>query len=953
MDNAKPEDKLIEQRKEKLISFLKADYWFSAFIIIAIISIFFSVYVKSGAGFIFSAKTWFALFIFSSISAAFAYFKKRKYVFYPILAWIVWVAVEIRTLNLPYLRDITTGSWTLGPDLDPFLFLRWAKYIVTHGSLMAVDTMRYIPLGFETKNELIFLPYLIAWFHKAAVLFGSTSIEHSAVLFPTFMFSLAIISFFLFVRSIFKDSLGETYASLVSLLSSLFFAIFPVLLPRTISGIPEKESAAFFFLFASLYLFLYAWKSHNLKHQIPLAILSGLATAGMALVWGGVIFLFFTISFSVLVSFLIGQYSNKKLLVFSCWIIPCLIILNIFSLRYTFSNIISSLTTQVPLFVFGLLIFHFIFSNFVRKKIKFEKLEMIPENILSLILFIIFGAIISIILLGPSFVFSNIAEHLNLLTNPAPTDRFSVTVAENREPYFSEWVSSFGPFIQNIPITFWLFFFGTIALFYFSTRHFDKKERTYLLFAFAYFFSSIIFSRIEKTTPILNGSNLISKLFYFSGIFVLLICAGYFYYRDFKLKKENKFILFDFGIVIILIYAFFALVSVRGAIRLVMMLAPAVSISLSFLFVYFIKAAISSNKGSTKRIISIIIILIVGVALVFSASNLYHTSSAIGKGYAPSLYNQQWQKAMSWVRENTPENSVFAHWWDYGYWVQSIGERATILDGGNAITYWNHLMGRLVLTAQNDSDGLEFLFTHNGTHLLIDSTDIGKYTAFSSIGSGIVYDRRSWITTFIKDNRQTQEKKNSTLYTYAGGFLLDSDIVYELNGTKLFFPEGDAGIGAVIIERDKAGNITKNPEAIFVYKGKQFRIPLRYAYDKKFIDFNSGLDFGVFIFPRLTNANQIDPEGAMLLLSNKTVKSALARLYLYKEDNPYYKLVHTEDSYIVSEIKKQFPDFNSDFVFYSDFNGPIRIWEINYPKDIKAKPEYLNTTYPDIRLTLS
>ena len=25
---------------------------------------------------------------------------------------------------------------------------------------------------------------------------------------------------------------------------------------------------------------------------------------------------------------------------------------------------------------------------------------------------------------------------------------------------------------------------------------------------------------------------------------------------------------------------------------------------------------------------------------------------------------------MSWVRENTPEESIFVHWWDYGYWVQ-------------------------------------------------------------------------------------------------------------------------------------------------------------------------------------------------------------------------------------------------------------------------------------------
>src|SRR3990172_10160255 len=106
---------------------------------------------------------------------------------------------------------------------------------------------------------------------------------------------------------------------------------------------------------------------------------------------------------------------------------------------------------------------------------------------------------------------------------------------------------------------------------------------------------------------------------------------------------------------------------------------------------------------------------------------------------------------MTWVRENTERNTVFGHWWDYGYWVQSIGERATVLDGGNAISYWNHMMGRYALTGTNETEALEFLYAHNTTHFLIDSTDIGKYPAFSSIGSDENYDRRSWISPFLKD----------------------------------------------------------------------------------------------------------------------------------------------------------------------------------------------------------
>jgi len=304
---------------------------------------------------------------------------------------------------------------------------------------------------------------------------------------------------------------------------------------------------------------------------------------------------------------------------------------------------------------------------------------------------------------------------------------------------------------------------------------------------------------------------------------------------------------------------------------------------------------------------------------------------------------------MAWVRENTTETAVFGHWWDYGYWLQTIGERATVLDGGNAMPYWNHMMGRYALTGTDNRQALEFLYAHNTTHFLIDSTDIGKYSAFSTIGSDVNYDRASYIPTFSKNNQATQEKKNSTVYFYQGGVSLDEDIVYEENGTKIFLPAGSAGVGAVFIEKNAGGEIISPPQGIFVYQGKQYSLPLRYAYDKKFIDFGSGIDSGIFLFPRLNQEGNnfgIEEDGALLYLTKRTVKSQLARLYLYKENNPNFKLVHSEDDFVVDSIKSQNPAFDSDFLDYQGFRGPIRIWEIEYPRDIELKEEYLSTDYP-------
>src|SRR3989338_3252632 len=260
---------------------------------------------------------------------------KYEWISYLILAVIVYISIKIRTANLLGLRDITTGGWTLGPDLDPFLFLRWAKYIIANGELMPIDMMRYVPLGFETRVELILHPYLIAWFHKIAVLFGSTSVEQSAAIFPVVVFALTVVVFFLFTRQIFIHNLGKMKSNIIALLSSLFLSVIPVILPRTIAGIPEKESLGFFFLFLSLYLFLKAWESKDLKSSVILAVLAGLSTACMALVWGGYFYIFLTIGISLFVAFTLGKTEKSKLIISLSWLITSSIFMGLFSERYT------------------------------------------------------------------------------------------------------------------------------------------------------------------------------------------------------------------------------------------------------------------------------------------------------------------------------------------------------------------------------------------------------------------------------------------------------------------------------------------------------------------------------------------------------------------------------------------------------------------------------------------
>lgn len=40
-----------------------------------------------------------------------------------------------------------------------------------------------------------------------------------------------------------------------------------------------------------------------------------------------------------------------------------------------------------------------------------------------------------------------------------------------------------------------------------------------------------------------------------------------------------------------------------------------------------------------------------------------------------------WLDTLKWIKDNTPRDSVVISWWDYGYWLSVLGERATVADG--------------------------------------------------------------------------------------------------------------------------------------------------------------------------------------------------------------------------------------------------------------------------------
>jgi dolichyl-diphosphooligosaccharide--protein glycosyltransferase len=80
-----------------------------------------------------------------------------------------------------------------------------------------------------------------------------------------------------------------------------------------------------------------------------------------------------------------------------------------------------------------------------------------------------------------------------------------------------------------------------------------------------------------------------------------------------------------------------------------------------------------------------------------------------------------WQEGMMWLREETPDDSVVLSWWDYGYWIQTLGNRTTLADGStNNGTQIGWIGAALMLPPENSSQIFEML---GADYVLVHFTD--------------------------------------------------------------------------------------------------------------------------------------------------------------------------------------------------------------------------------------
>ena len=210
-----------------------------------------------------------------------------------------------------------------------------------------------------------------------------------------------------------------------------------------------------------------------------------------------------------------------------------------------------------------------------------------------------------------------------------------------------------------------------------------------------FIFDNVTYRYLNAINPLLTTTNpLIDSVaehstndtrssFYFQTI--LLIFGGVGIWLVLSKKNELKFIKNNM-ILFSLIFGFFGVYISSAFLRLELFASLGLIILSSISISYLIKNSFNSKKNILGNFLPLGIILLLIIPLIpFNIdSNQYSamfTPPVILNGGSKYLIsNSDWIDTLIWIKDNTPSESVIASWWDYGYWIQTISERATLSD---------------------------------------------------------------------------------------------------------------------------------------------------------------------------------------------------------------------------------------------------------------------------------
>ena len=201
----------------------------------------------------------------------------------------------------------------------------------------------------------------------------------------------------------------------------------------------------------------------------------------------------------------------------------------------------------------------------------------------------------------------------------------------------------------------------------------------------------------HATTSLQSSFFLHGTLIIFAGFAVWFIFKNY---SNF-INKDLKIFALIFGISGAYVSSTFMRLELFASISIIILSSIGISEILKRLFK---KSNLNkSSKITFTILVSFGLITILFLPLISSNSTGIFTvldtpPTILNGGTSMKISTNDWNSSLDWIKNNTPKDAIIASWWDYGYWIQTKGERATLVDNATLSTEKIQKIAKILLS---------------------------------------------------------------------------------------------------------------------------------------------------------------------------------------------------------------------------------------------------------------
>ncbi|MGH9980737.1 MAG: peptidylprolyl isomerase [Nitrososphaeraceae archaeon] len=105
-----------------------------------------------------------------------------------------------------------------------------------------------------------------------------------------------------------------------------------------------------------------------------------------------------------------------------------------------------------------------------------------------------------------------------------------------------------------------------------------------------------------------------------------------------------------------------------------------------------------------------------------------------------------WVAALDWIEKNTPKDSVIASWWDYGYWITTLGNKTTLADNATINQTRIQTIAKMLMSEQETATQIaqDLKADYILVYIVADRHNGPNGNSFYTLGSGGDESKKQW-----------------------------------------------------------------------------------------------------------------------------------------------------------------------------------------------------------------